>query len=432
MNKVPCSGCSLLCDDVIVKTDGIYIDEIVGACIKGKERFEQVTSQNRLLSPLVRKGQELQPVSWDEAINAAVEIIKKSSKPILYGFSNSSCEAQMKGIELASAINGFIDSNATACQGRVLNRAKETGIAFTSLSEIINKADVLVFWGANPAESEPRLLNKVLFSRGKFRLTGREIKTIIIIDPVKTATFGVMGIRDLALLIKPNEDLSLIRALKEECCQEDSIPSSGVAGIEKSDLKRLLVNITNAEYAVIFVGQGLLNSRANENTIKELLELVEMINLKQHKGRIGLVLLDGHYNMAGFAQVALAITGKNDSLEFSKEELVNSNETLISKIERDDFDTSIIVGTDPISHLPRALSSKLASKPLILIDNFKSTTYHAAEVVLPTAITGIECDGLAYRLDNVPIDLKRVVNPPNNVPSDYELLTRILNKIKGP
>ncbi len=431
MKKVPCSGCSLLCDDLIVKTDGIYIDEIVGACIKGKERFDQVISPNRLLTPLMRKGQDLQPVSWEEAINAAVEIIKKSERPILYGFSNSSCEAQLKGVELARTINGFIDSNATICQGRVLNRAKETGIALTSLSEIINKADVLVFWGANPAESIPRLLNKVLFSRGKFRLTGREIKTLISIDPVKTATLGVMGIRDLALQVKPNEDLSLIRILKEECCKEDCIPSSGVAGIEKSDLKRLLVNITNAEYAVIFVGQGLLNSRTNENTIKELLELVEMINLKQQKGRIGLILLGGHFNMTGFAQVALSCVGKNDSLEFSKGELVNTNDTIVSKIERDDFDTSIFVGTDPISHLPRALSSKLASKPIILIDNFKTASYYAADVVLPTAITGIECAGLAYRLDSVPIEFKRIVNPPNNIPSDYELLTRLLNKIKG-
>ncbi|GAG87146.1 unnamed protein product, partial [marine sediment metagenome] len=47
----------------------------------------------------------------------------------------------------------------------------------------------------------------------------------------------------------------------------------------------------------------------------------------------------------------------------------SSKDGLVSKIEKDDFDCSIIVGTDPISHLPHVLSSKMAKKPLILIDN---------------------------------------------------------------
>ena len=40
MNRVTCSGCSLLCDDIIVRTDGLYIHEVMGACLKGKERFD--------------------------------------------------------------------------------------------------------------------------------------------------------------------------------------------------------------------------------------------------------------------------------------------------------------------------------------------------------------------------------------------------------
>ena len=75
------------------------------------------------------------------------------------------------------------------------------------------------------------------------------------------------------------------------------------------------------------------------------------------------------------------------------------------------------------------LSKELSSKPLIVLDNRKSATSYIADVVLPTAISGIENGGLSYRLDQVPIELQKIINPPNNIPSDEELLSRILRKL---
>ena len=428
--RITCSGCSLLCDDIIIKSDGLIIDEVIGACLKGKERFDQITSKNRFLNPQIKKDGELQKATLDEALEKVIKIIKNSSKPLLYGFSTVSCEAQLKGIHLASVINGFIDSNSTICQGKVLNTLKETGISLTTITEAINKADLLILWGANAAESIPRLLNKVLFSRGKFRMTGREIKTLIAIDPVKTASFGVMGVRDVALQIKAGKDIDLIRVLKEECCVADSIPDKGVAGIDSDDLKRLLLHLTGAENGIIFIGQGLLNSQIGNNVIKELLELVQLINVKQQKGRMSVIMLGGHYNMAGFDHVALSNYGKNHSLQFSNNLLVETSETIVSKIEKEDFDCSIIVGTDPISHFPQHLSKKLISKPIVLIDNKQSATSYVADVIIPSSITGIESGGLVYRLDHVPLNLTKIINPPNNVFSDEEIIEKIIKKLE--
>jgi len=431
MKRYPCSGCSLLCDDIIVKSDGLFIDKIIGACLKGKERFDQVSAQNRITSPLIRKNNKLINVSWEEALAKTVEIIKNSSAPLLYGFSNVTCEAQRAGMDLAREINGFIDSNASICQGKILNKAKSQGINLTTITEIINKGDLIILWGANPAETIPRLLNKVLFSRGKFRMTGREIKTLVIIDPVKTASFRVMGVRDLALIIEPDKDIELIQMLKEECCSADSIPSGGVAGIDKSDLKRLLLHLTGAENGVIILGQGVLQPHADYDLIDELLDLLQLINDRQVKGRISLLLLGGHFNMAGFDHVALSSYGVSGKLQFENKKLVKSEDTIVSKINKENFDCSIIVGTDPISHLPHSLSSKLARKPLILIDNHSSATSRIADVILPTSITGIESSGLVYRIDQVPVELKKILNPPNNIPSDEELLNQLIEKLNG-
>ena len=429
MKRFTCSGCSLLCDDIIVQSDGLFISEVIGACLKGKERFDQVSAINRITSPLIRKDGKLTEVSWNEAIKKATEILKNSSFPLLYGFSNVTCEAQEAGIKLAQKINGFIDSNASICQGKFFKKAKNLGINLTTITEIINKGDLIILWGANPAETIPRLLNKLLFSRGKFRMTGREIKTLVIIDPIKTASFRVMGVRDLPLIVKPNKDIDLIRMLKEECCSADSIPSEGVAGVDKNDLKRLLLHLTGAENGVIILGQGVIQPHPDYDLVEELLELLQVINERQEKGRISLLLMGGHFNMAGFDHIALSSFGESGKLDFKRNQLVRTEDTLVSKIEKEDFDSSLIVGTDPISHLPHSLSSKMAKKPLILIDNHKSATSHIAEVVLPTTITGIESGGLVYRLDQVPIELNKIINPPNNLPSDEELLNQLYESL---
>ncbi|MFX1365402.1 MAG: formylmethanofuran dehydrogenase subunit B [Promethearchaeota archaeon] len=430
IKRTTCSGCSLLCDDIIIRTDGLFIDEVIGACLKGKERFEQATAKNRILSPYIKRKKELVPVTLEEVFEKISDIIKNSNKPLLYGFSTTSCEAQLKGIELACLINGFIDSNSTICQGKVLNTSKQTGLTLSTIGEAINKADLLILWGANAAESIPRLLNKVLFSRGKFRMTGREIKTLIIIDPVKTASFNVMGVRDVALQIEPAKDIELIRVLKEECCKVDTIPESGVAGIDKDDLKRLLLHLTGTENGIIFIGQGLLKNQNGVNVIKELLELIQLINVKQEKGRISVITLGGHYNMLGFDHVALSNYGVNHNLQFSNQQLMESSDTIISKIEKDDFDCSIIVGTDPISHFPKQLSKKLVSKPIILIDNKKTGTFYVADVIIPSAITGVESNGLAYRIDHVPLNLEKVINPPQNIISDEEIIKKVIENLK--
>lgn len=430
MKKIVCTGCSLLCDDIILnETEGSQIGEIIGACLRGKERFDQIRSKNRILKPLLRKSDDLKEVEWDEAIKKAVQLLKESSNPLLYGFSTTSCEAQVEGITLARKINGFIDSNSTICQGKTLNKTKETGTTTTTLTEIINKGDIIVLWGFNPIESIPRLVNKILFSRGKFRMTGREIKTLIVIDPVKTASYNIMGPRDIPLLIQPESDLLLIKALKKIINENMEIPSEGVAGIDKMDLERLVANLIDSENISIFIGQGLLNPLENEDPLEELLQLVEIINANNQKGRASIVMAGGHFNMNGFDQTALSILGKNQGLQFKENILVESKDSIITKIDNEDFDVSVIVGTDPISHFPLEISKKLASKPLILIDNRKSSTYFIADVVLPTAITGIEVKGTVVRLDDIPIGLAKLVDAPNELPSDEELLQKLIAKI---
>jgi formylmethanofuran dehydrogenase subunit B len=72
----------------------------------------------------------------------------------------------------------------------------------------------------------------------------------------------------------------------------------------------------------------------------------------------------------------------------------------------------------------------MVKNPLIVIDPHLNATSHMADVLIPSAFVGIEEGGTAYRMDNTPIMLKKVVDPPAGILSDEEILTRILKKIK--
>ncbi|MDR2203462.1 MAG: hypothetical protein LBE76_04045, partial [Nitrososphaerota archaeon] len=52
------------------------------------------------------------------------------------------------------------------------------------------------------------------------------------------------------------------------------------------------------------------------------------------------------------------------------------------------------------------------------------------DVVFPAQWCGIEQAGTAYRMDTVPITLKKVVEAPKGILPDDELVRRILEKVR--
>lgn len=73
-----CSFCGVGCGLTVQVEDGV-ISKVKGqegnptskgeACIKGREGWRYVYSEERLTQPLVRKDGELVPASWDEALD---------------------------------------------------------------------------------------------------------------------------------------------------------------------------------------------------------------------------------------------------------------------------------------------------------------------------------------------------------------------------
>jgi len=65
-----------------------------------------------------------------------------------------------------------------------------------------------------------------------------------------------------------------------------------------------------------------------------------------------------------------------------------------------------------------------------VIDPHRTRTTEQADVVIPSAPVGIEAGGTAYRMDGVPIMLRKLREPPAGLKSDVEILQMILDRVK--
>ncbi|UCD26157.1 MAG: molybdopterin-dependent oxidoreductase, partial [Candidatus Bathyarchaeota archaeon] len=109
----------------------------------------------------------------------------------------------------------------------------------------------------------------------------------------------------------------------------------------------------------------------------------------------------------------------------------NPGETsVIDILCRDETDASLVVASDPVAHFPRSAAQNLVKQPLIVIDPEVTPTTLLADVVFPSAFAGIEVEGTGYRMDHVPLPLKKVVDPPKTCFPDQEILQRILNEVR--
>jgi len=143
----------------------------ISTCIKGKFGWEFVNSTDRLTHPLIRRGDEFFPATWDEALSYTasrlIEIRKAYGADSIGYISSSKCTNEENYLmqKFARAVMGTnnIDNCSRYCQTPATEGLKRTmGLGGDSGSiEDLAQADLVVIVGANPAESHPVLSTRI-------------------------------------------------------------------------------------------------------------------------------------------------------------------------------------------------------------------------------------------------------------------------------
>ena len=418
----------------------------------------------------MRKNGELVQVSFEEALHKSAEILAKAKYPVLYGWSNTSSEAQRIGIELAEQIGGVYDNTTSVCHGPSVVGMQEVGIPTSTLGQVRHRADLIIYWGSDPLSSHPRHMQRyTYFAKGRFEESTRKVCTnkdsieadqgvnsesfqprvetispnehflpqtlcaktrkLIVVDVRKTLTAAKA---DVFLKIEPNKDFELIQALRM-LVKDQEVEVDNVAGVPVKYLSEVAELLVDCNFGVLFFGMGLAQSDGKSRNIEAAIGLVRDLNART---KFSIMPMRGHFNVTGANIVSVWQTGFPFAVDFSLGfPRYNPGESsLVEILSRKESDAVLAVASDPVAGLPKLAVEHLVKNPLIVIDPHLNATTLMADIVFPCAVVGIEMEGTAYRMDRVPLPLKKVVQPPSGILSDEEILRKILeetNRIKS-
>lgn len=424
VENVVCPFCGDLCDHLIIEVDGNKIVRNIGGCAISSAKFLNY-HRHRILRPYVREQGRLVEVDLDKAIEAAAEILAESKYPLIFGLASTDIETNRYAVELAELTHGAVDNTSVFCHGPTALAVQEVGAVRYTLGVAVHLADLVIFWGCNPLEAHPNHIARVVMREGRF-VKGRKERKIVVIDVRRTPT---ANLADLFIQIEPGRDYELLTALRMVIRDLD-IEASTVAGVPREKVVELAEMMRTTKYGVIFFGLGLTMTGAKYKNIVAAIKLVQELN---EWTKFGILPMRGHYNVAGSNQVSLWTTGYPYAVDYARgfPRMIIGMTSATDLLTNGDVDAALIVASDPAAHLPRKAVEHLSRIPVIVIDTKWSLTTAFADVIIPCAYVGIECEGSAYRLDEVPIRLKKVVDPPPGIICDSEVLRKLVEKVKA-
>jgi formylmethanofuran dehydrogenase subunit B len=403
-----CTGCSLLCEDIELTLKTGAISQVKNLCRKGHGHFQALFTER--IVPKI-DGQE---VSVDQAITKAVDILRNAKHPLLYGWSNSALEAQRVGIDLGKKLGAVVDDTSSFCQGILMELVLTGKLPTCTLDDVRNFADTSVFWGADPSNSHPRLLSRfAYYPRGSKRQKSyEEERNCLVVDVRKSATAKLCS---NYFRVPPGGDADFIASVIDVL--DGKIPKYG----DKKRMIDLGTILRKTEYGVIFPGVGLVYA------LQDKIELLKTLVAKLNEiTTFKVVPMVEHYNMRGFNQLLLDDSGSINRVSFHSGQVTHGPENSIMAAAKI-CDAALVIGSDPLSSLPFGTAKSLAGVSLIAIDPRRSLTTDAAQVVIPSAMYGLEAGGSAIRMDGVRIEFEPIVK--SDLLSDEQILARIKEEI---
>ena len=158
LERCICTVCPLLCDDVLITAAGVR-----QACGPGHTAILAALADEQApasASQPTEAWEEHRLLSRREAIPRAAEMLARARRVLVTGLADATLEAITAACDLAETLGAAIDAGlpeSARTAGPTIARAGEvTGV----WEELRDRADLVVFWCCDPAESHPRFIER--------------------------------------------------------------------------------------------------------------------------------------------------------------------------------------------------------------------------------------------------------------------------------
>jgi formylmethanofuran dehydrogenase subunit B len=412
-----CAGCGCGCDDIEVTVVAEALERVTGTCRLGDEWFAQRTADGP--SPARVDGREAELA---EALDVAAAILREARLPLVCGLGQTDCESQRAAVALAEAIGAVIDPSGPAGDGAAGAASQDVGVSTATFGDVRDRADLVVAWRADPAASNPRLLPRLRFDRaGRQRVGGR---TLLVVDAQRTATADEA---DAFVELAPELDFEALWAMRA-LVRDAPLDRDLAAHLPLDALADVAGRLRACHYGAVLHGAGPDPTTSGYVNAVALLALVRDLATVTH---VVALPLRHHGNARGAEDVLAWQTGYPSAVSLARgHPRARPGEfSAAGVLGRGEADAALVVGFDALSHLPPAAADHLRRIPTIVVGESGPATGAVARVAFATAAAGVHREGIAHRMDGVPVPLRAPLA--SRRPGDAEVLEAIAERISA-
>jgi formate dehydrogenase (NADP+) alpha subunit len=182
-------------------------------CVKGRYGFQFIGHPDRLTRPLVRRGDELVPVSWDEALDTVVlrllHVRRQHGADAIAGFASARCTNE-ENFLFQKFMRAVIGTNNVDHCARLCHASSVTGLqqsfgsaAMTNSFADLETAEAVLVIGSNTSEAHP-------IAALHLKKAMRAGATLIVADPRR---IDMARRADIHLQLRPGTNVALLNGL---------------------------------------------------------------------------------------------------------------------------------------------------------------------------------------------------------------------------
>jgi formylmethanofuran dehydrogenase subunit B len=384
-----CPACGLLCDDVKVENNINKINVLNTNCKKAIAFFEQSLQDT---TPLING----KPVSLQEAISHAAKLIKTSQQPLFAGLSTDVTGFRAV-YNLAQTNNGTLQHVNAKSTARNMKVLQSTGWQTTTLTEVKNRADVIVCFG-DIAAHHPRFFERFIDIDGLF-IKAKNRQVILINDAKNNDIINGDALESAWILACRASDMPSITIALRALVAGKALKATEIAGVKVSDLQKIADKLKAAKYAVLAWVAKDLDFNHAELSIQNITETVAILNATTRAAGLPLGGSDGD-------------TSANNAHTWL-------NGKVLTDLPDLKPDLQIWVNSFNADAPP-----SVCHTPTIVLGNANTVWASHADVFIPVATPCLDCSGTLFRVDSaVVLPLKKVLE--NNLPTLTEIISEI-------
>ncbi len=397
--EVTCPFCGILCDDLVIQNQNERLSILENGCPKAIAAFEGEVSVN---SPKL-KGKK---VSLDEAINAVCQILKKSHTPLFAGLASDAGGIRQM-MHLADNTGAIIDHMHGDALIRNTLVLQDLGWIMTTLSEIRNRADMIIFAGTDTTNF-PRFFERVVWNKqSMFKLKNDQRQIVYIGDKLNTKPgINPNGKRPTVLNCK-NEQIGEVISSLHAMVAGETINTKEIAGIKTKAVEALAEKMKSAKYGVIVWSPAELNIPHAELTIQNFCEIVKYMTRTTRFAGFSLAGNDGATTAnsicAWQSGYPLRVNFNKGYPDYDAHRYSTHN-----VLKNKEADALLWINSfNSIVNPPRA------SIPSIVLGTPETKLKFKPDVFIPVSTPGVDHSGQLFRTDSVvALPLKQVRQSP--------------------